>query len=132
MNSARRNLTVWLVVGDILAALVVTMVGFLTHYSTLQGARWLTTFVPVLVGWFAIAPWLGVYRPGARDSWRGLWRPALAAFLSAPLAAWLRGVMLNSAILPVFVLVIGLTDAFGFLVWRAVWVLLEKRVPRHG
>ena len=127
----RRSTRIWLIIGDILAILVVSLVGFLTHYGEIRGWRWVTTFLPVLAGWFAIAPWLGVYHP---DLWRArdAWRAALAAFLSAPLAAWLRGAWLNSAILPVFVLVLGLTDALGFLVWRLLWSQVLKWINRNG
>ena len=117
-----------LIIGDILAILVMTLIGFWFHYREIRGWRWLTTFFPVLIAWFAIAPWLGVYRMDLACSGRHVWRPALAALLSAPLAAWLRAVWLNAAIVPVtaiapiFVLVLGLTDALGFLIWRFLWV----------
>ena len=122
----------WLFIGDILAILVVSLVGFITHYGEISGWRWLTTFFPVLAGWLAIAPWLGVYRPEHARRTSQVWRAALAAFLSAPLAAWLRGAWLNSAILPLFVLVLGLTDASGLLIWRVIgtWILRWGR--HHG
>ena len=56
-----RNLIPWLLAGDIVAALVVTLIGFLTHYGDIEGWRWLTTFIPVAVAWQAVAPWLGAY-----------------------------------------------------------------------
>lgn len=111
-----------LLVGDLLAVLVVTWVGFLDHYGNLQGWRWLTTFLPVLAGWAVIAPWLGVYDGELSISARQVWRPVLAAFLAAPLAATLRGLWLNAAILPIFVIVLGLTNALGFLIWRLLWI----------
>ncbi len=122
----------WLIIGDILAILAVSLAGFVTHYGEISGWRWITTFVPVLVGWLAIAPWLGVYRPDLANRSSQVWRAALAAFLSAPLAAWLRGAWLNSAILPVFVLVLGLTDALGLLVWRIIGSWLIRRISRNG
>jgi hypothetical protein len=122
----------WLLVGDILAILIVSLIGFFTHYGEIRGWRWLSTFLPVLAGWLAIAPWLGVYRP---EIWRSplhAWRAGLAAFLSAPLAAWLRGAWLESPILPLFVLVLGLTNALGFLIWRLLWSLAARRIDRNG
>lgn len=122
----------WLVIGDILAILVVSLAGFITHYGEISGWRWITTFIPVLVGWLVIAPWLGVYRLELAGRSSQVWRAALAAFLSAPLAAWLRGAWLNSAILPVFVLVLGLTDAFGLMIWRLIGSRLVRRIERNG
>jgi hypothetical protein len=123
----QRNLLRWLILGDILAILVVSLAGFFTHYGEIRGFRWLTTFFPVLAGWFAIAPWLGVYRMDQANRHGQVWRSGLAAFLSAPMAAWLRGALLGSAIVPLFVLVLALTNALGFLVWRWVWVLIVNR-----
>lgn len=123
----QRSWLKWLILMDVLAILIVSLIGFLTHYGEVRGWRWLSTFIPVAAGWLAVAPWLGVYREEHAFCARDLWRPALAAFLSAPLSAWLRGAWLNSAILPLFVLVLGLTDALGMLVWRFIWVYLGKR-----
>ena len=122
----------WLLIGDILASLVVTWIGFLTHYGNLQGLRWLTTFVPVVAAWFAVSPWLGVYRRDLACQPAQVWRPALAAALSAPLAATLRGLLIGGAISPVFVVVMALTNALGFLVWRFVWSWAMQRMDRHG
>lgn len=124
----RKNpLLAWLVLGDVLAVFVVTMIGFLDHYGKIEGWRWLTTFFPVLAGWLLIAPWLGVYQVEFYRSFGQVWRPALAAVLSAPLAAWLRGALLNSPILPLFILVMGLTNALGMLVWRLIWTWIARK-----
>jgi hypothetical protein len=131
-NMTRRSLQTWLLVADILAVLVISLIGFLTHYGEIRGWRWLSTFIPVLVAWFAIAPWLGVYQPSHARSWRSAWRAALAAFLSAPLAAWLRGAWLGAAVLPLFVLVLGLTNALGFLLWRLAWPFIARWIDRNG
>jgi hypothetical protein len=126
----RRVRTGWLFGGDALAILVVTMIGFLTHYGAIQNWRWLTTFLPVLVAWFAIAPWLGVYENDRACQYRQAWRPVLAALLSAPLAAVLRGAWLNAAVLPLFTGVLGLTNALGLLIWRIIWATAMQRMVR--
>lgn len=131
-----RSLNTILIIGDIAAILVVTLAGFLEHYKTIQGWRWLSTFIPALIGWFVVAPWLGVYRPDVACEPRQVWRPALAGLLSAPLAATLRGFWLNTPILPVFVLVLGLTHALTFLVWRLLFAGVyrwnERKAASHG
>lgn len=127
-----RNLIPWLLAGDIVAALVVTLIGFLTHYGDIEGWRWLTTFIPVAVAWQAVAPWLGAYDTQITRQPNQVWRFALAALLSAPLAATLRGLWLNAAILPVFVVVMALTNALGFLIWRLAWALGVQRMNHNG
>jgi hypothetical protein len=128
----RNKTTALLMAGDLVTALIITLVGFVTHYGAVEGWRWLASYLPVLVGWLAIAPWLGVYQAGHYQRPLHAWRAALAAFLSAPLAAWLRGAWLNGAVLPIFVLVLGLTDALGFLIWRVVWAWILRWKKRNG
>jgi hypothetical protein len=48
-------------------------------------------------------------------------------FFAAPLAAVLRGLILNAAIVPVFALVLGSTSAFGMVVWRAIHLWFTNR-----
>jgi hypothetical protein len=130
--SQRGRWIVWVLIGDTACALAISIIGFLTHYGQLEGWRWLSTFIPVLVGWLIIAPWLGNYQPPTITNPFQSWRAALAAFLVAPLAAWLRGTWLNSPILPLFVLVLGLTNALGFLIWRVILSLILRRMKRNG
>lgn len=125
MNGQSRTL---LIVGDIVTLTLVTAIGFATH-GTLgtAGMRMLTTFLPLLIAWAAVAPFLGAYDLfQARDP-RQLWRVLWAAALAAPLAAWLRGVWLNAPILPVFVLVLASVGAAGLLIWRLIYVFLARR-----
>ncbi len=121
----------WLLLGDTLAIWIVTMLGFLSHYREIAGWRWLSTFMPGLAAWLVISPWLGVYRGEVFQQPRRVWRPGLAALLSAPLAATLRGFWLNEAIPPVFVLVLGLTNTLGLLLWRLAWAWFAQRASRR-
>jgi len=117
-----------LLVGDILVLAVVTAVGFASH-GTLgsAGSRMLSTFLPILVGWFMVAPFLGAYDPERASDWRQLWRPFWAMVLAGPMAALLRGFWLNSPILPVFVVVLGGISALSLLAWRLIYALLAAR-----
>jgi hypothetical protein len=121
----------WVILGDTLALMVVSIVGFATHNEAIDW-KVLTTFLPYLLAWMLIAPWLGVYQTGYHRQPLQIWRPMLAAFLAAPMAAWLRGAWLNRAILPIFVLVLGLSAAFGFGIWRLAWSFVSQRVERYG
>ncbi len=119
----------WLVLGDSLSIATLTIIGFATH-GELQAsflARMFTTFLPLLAGWFLIAPWLGLFRPEITKEPRQLWRPLLAMLLAAPIAATLRAVMLNTVVLPLFVGILGATCAFGIFLWRAIWLLIQQK-----
>jgi hypothetical protein len=117
-----------LILGDILALFVITLIGFGTHNELIQFPveRILATFLPLLAGWFLIAPWLGLFKPEITSNPRQLWRPVLATLLAAPLTGLLRAVMLNSVVIPLFVLILGGSAALGMLVWRTLWWLLTR------
>lgn len=108
-----------LFLGDAVAVFVISVVGFAFHGSAL--ARVWSTFLPMLIGWALIAPWLGLYQPQIFSRMPQIWRAGLAALLAAPIAGVLRGWWLNSAVLPVFVGVLGATAALGMILWRALW-----------
>jgi hypothetical protein len=117
-----------LIIGDVITLALVTGFGFATH-GTLgtAGSRMLATFVPLLVAWAAVAPFLGAYAPERARQAPQLWRPFWAMVLAAPLAAWLRAVWLNAPILWLFVLVLGGFSALGILAWRALYLLAFAR-----
>ena len=122
------NTTVWLVAGDGLALLILTVIGFVTHREVgLQFApRMAATWIPLLVGWFGLAPALGLYDSERVRRAGQLWRPALTAFFAAQLAVTLRGLWLQAAVLPTFALVLGATSALGMTVWRGLVVWFSR------
>ena len=128
---ALRRFSIPLVAGDLLAIFALSLIGFFFHNDEFSW-RWLATFVPACAAWGLIAPWIGVYQADHAARPLQVWRPALAGFLSAPLAAWLRGLWLNAAISPVFVLVLALTTAAGMALWRLAWALFNHRTPVNG
>jgi hypothetical protein len=118
-----------LVFGDALTLALTTIFGFAFHdelgtFST----RMLATFIPLLVGWLLIAPHLGAYDLRRMSELGQLWRPFWAMVLAAPLAAWLRGVWLNSVILPIFVVVLGGISALALLLWRLIYFAIGARL----
>lgn len=112
-----------LILGDALALLVLTVIGFASHGETDASylPRAAVMFASYLTGWFLLAPAMGLY--DSSPSGRPLWRPALTGFFAAQLAVILRGLILQSDVPPVFALVIGATAAFGMFVWR--WMALR-------
>jgi hypothetical protein len=118
-----------LVLGDMLAILIVTGIGFATHGEADVSflPRMAAAFFPLAIVWFLLAPFVGLFQPAITSNPKQLWRPVLAMVFAAPLAAVLRGLLLNAAIIPVFAVVLGATSALGMLVWRTVWYWFENR-----
>lgn len=120
-----------LIAGDIITLAIVTAIGFASHGTAdTAGSRMLTTFIPLVVAWFLIAPFLQVYDNQLSRDGRQLWRPLWAMILASPMAAWLRGLMLSSPILPVFVIILGGVSAVAILVWRGIFWLVATRMKR--
>jgi hypothetical protein len=115
--------------GDIIALAIITVIGFASHGETDISfvPRMFTTFIPLVVSWFLIAPWLGTFDAQIISKPKQLWRPALAMLLAAPLATILRATMLNGVALPLFTFILGGSAALGMLVWRGLWYLLAHR-----
>lgn len=123
-----------LIAGDIITLAVVTVIGFASHgTANTAGARMLTTFIPLVVAWFLVAPFLNVYKSEYVLDGLQLWRPVWAMVLAAPMAAWLRGVMLSSPVLPIFVVILGGASVAGILIWRALfWLVANRLIKTNG
>ena len=105
------------------------MIGFASHGTAgTAGTRMLTTFIPLVAAWFLIAPHLKVYEDKVANDWRQLWRPSWSMVLSAPMAGWMRGMILNAPILPLFVIILGGVSALGMLVWRGLFAIIMGRL----
>jgi len=115
------------ILGDILAILVVTLIGFATHgeLNTTFITRMSALFFPLTIAWFLIAPWLGLFQHEVVSNPKQLWRPVLAMIFAAPLTAVLRGLILNAPIIPIFVVVLAAISAFGMVLWRGIYFFLN-------
>ena len=118
-----------LITGDILALAIITVIGFASHGETdiSFAPRMFTTFIPLVVSWFLIAPWLGLFNTQNISDPKQLWRPPLAMLLASPMATILRAVMLNGIALPLFALILGGSAALGMLVWRALFLFWRSK-----
>lgn len=124
-----RKSTWSLIVGDVITLAVITVIGFASHGETDISfvPRMLTTFLPLMVSWFLIAPWLGLFNTQITSDPKQLWRPLLSILLAAPMTAILRATMLNSVALPLFTLILGGSAAIGMLVWRSLYLWWSKK-----
>jgi hypothetical protein len=128
MSVTNKRALYFLILGDVLILALVTVFGFARHGEiSSAGTRMLTTYLPLVVSWFLLAPFLGVYDLNRAAEFRQLWRPFYAMVLVSPFAAFLRALMLgNAPILPVFVVVLGGISSLAILAWRLLFVLLIR------
>ncbi len=121
----------WLILGDLFAIALVTVIGFATHGEADVSflPRMLTTLGPLALAWFLVAPSLGLFHPEITANPRQLWRPFLALVFAGPLAALLRALLLNTVVIPVFAVVLSGTAGLGMVVWRAIWQRLAASFP---
>lgn len=118
-----------LIPGDIMAIAIITFIGFATHgeadvsFILRMGA----IFFPLLIGWFLLAPWFGLFDESIASNFKLLWRILPAMLFVVSLAAILRSAILHSAVQPLFVLILGLTNALGMLVWRSIYLFIAQR-----
>jgi len=123
-----------LILGDILAILIVTLIGFATHgeldasFITRMGA----VFIPLLIAWFLLAPWFGLFQSEIISNPKQLWRPALAMLFAAPLTAVLRGLILNATVIPIFAVALSATSALGMMIWRGLYYFLNRKQGRSA
>jgi hypothetical protein len=121
-----------LILGDILAIAILTIIGFATHgefgfsYLTRMG----TTFFPMLISWFLAATWVDLFDERVITNPQLFWRIFLAMLFAAPLAVVLRSALLHSAAQPLFTLILGSTNAIGMLVWRGIYFFVARKIGK--
>ena len=122
----------FLYAGDIFALATLTLIGFATHGETDRAflPRMSALFFPLVISWFLVAPWLGLFQSEITSNLQQLWRPALAMLFAVPLATTLRGFILNAPILPIFILVLSATSALGLVIWRALYYFLNHKIAK--
>lgn len=114
--------------GDLLAILIVTMIGFSAHgeadISLLP--RMAAIYFPLSIAWIILARLMGLFQQEITSDPKQLWRPALVMIFVAPLAAILRGLLLNAPIIPTFAVVLAAASAFGMSIWRGLYLFFSR------
>ncbi|RPJ24630.1 MAG: DUF3054 domain-containing protein [Chloroflexi bacterium] len=118
-----------LILGDLLAIALITIIGFATHGETDLSflPRMAALFFPLSISWFLLAPVLGLFQRESTSNPKQLWRPVWAGLFAAPLATVLRGFLLDAPIIPIFAAILAGTFALGMVVWRALYFFLDRR-----
>ena len=109
-------------IGDVGVYLLATILGFLSHAGESDPSlnRIAATFLPFLVSWVLIAPWLGAYDPNTINEPKSLWRPVLASLYAAPLGGFGRSLWLGSPTFALFVIVMAGVTAGLIFIWRGL------------
>ena len=118
-------------VGDAVVLVVLTVAGFATHMTLDAFGRMVVTVLGSLIAWYPIGAFLGVFEERNIQNPRQLWRVALAWVFAAPLAAFIRGLVLWRDIPPAFVVVVILANGFALVMWRLLlgWQSATRRQP---
>jgi hypothetical protein len=117
-----------LVAGDLLAMAIVTVIGFATHNEADISflPRMAIVFLPLTVAWFLLAPWLRLFQQEITSNPRQLWRPVFVMIFAGALAVVVRGLILGTAIIPIFAVVLCATSALGMFIWRGAYILFTR------
>ncbi len=120
-----------LIAGDILALLIITLIGFASHgeFSLAFIPRMAASFVPLCIGWFLLAPLLGLFEPHTTRTVSELWRPTFVMLFAGPFAALVRSMVLGDTVVPSFAVVLTLTSAVALTLWRVLWFFLTRTAP---
>ncbi|MGE5249533.1 MAG: DUF3054 family protein [Bacteroidota bacterium] len=122
-----------LIVGDLIAIAIVTVIGFATHGETQLAflPRMAALYLPLAASWFILAHWLGIFHREGISGVAQIWRPGVAMLFAAPMALVVRGLILNAPIIPLFGLILSATAAFGMMLWRAIAMLIFRVMNRE-
>ncbi len=127
MQTKKKDYSTILIIGDFLALLVVTLIGIASHNSHFDGLRLLATWIPLCLAWSIAAPILGLWNAKQMPLQKSWWCFIWATILSVPLAIVVRGFILNTPTIGVFVLVMVTSSTLGLLIWRVIWQLFLRK-----
>ncbi len=132
-TTTRQSQVALLAAGDGLVLLFVTWIGFARHGESLLNPRWLFTFLPLVSAWAFTSHWFEAYKPRSCSFTGVVGRPALAMLLAAPLATFLRSLLIGETSTPVvFTAVMMGVSTLGIVAWRAIWWWICKRTGTYG
>lgn len=126
MDTKKNDLSNILILGDFAVFLLVTVIGFANHNSQFDFRRLLANWLPLCLAWGMAAPILGLWNAKQLPFQKAWWRILWAGILSVPLAVVIRGFILNTPTIGIFVLVMLAFTTLGLLVWRLVWYLITR------
>lgn len=119
-----------LILGDGIILALVTLIGFISHGEADSSylPRFFAACIPLLVAWFGFTRWVKWLDEETAIEPKNLYSIPLALIFVIPLAAFLRGFILNSPIQPLFVIAFYATNTIGMLVWRVIYIFIAKKL----
>ena len=124
---ADRSLLRWAIIGDAVVLVSLTVLGFLTHDTLDETWRLAVTSLGVLVAWALVAPWFGAFSTEVLLRPAAVWRVAWAWAIAAPVAGFLRGLVLGVSVSATFILVTIAVNGAAMVVWRAAFAAVGQR-----
>lgn len=124
---ADRSLLRWVIPGDVFVLVVLTIVGFASHSTLDETTRLGVTTAGVLLAWAVVAPWFGAFSTQTVTRWSAVWRVALAWSIAAPVAGFLRGLILDLVVSPTFILVTIAVNGAALVTWRLVFAAVQQQ-----
>lgn len=128
-RGARRGRTAALVAGDAVALVVFAALGRNSHGLATGFAavgETLRTAAPFVLGWFAVAPWLGAFSPAVTRGPAAMLRTTLLAWVPAVVVgAMLRAVAIGRLSPWTFYAVTFVVGLLLLAGWRAVYAWWE-------
>lgn len=115
-------------IGDLLAWLFLTLIGFASHgeFQLAFLPRMMVTFIALAVAWLPLAFLNSLLTPPSSLAISYLLKLGVIVVYTVPLAIVLRAAWLNSAVTPLFALVMTLFSIIGILLWRITYFALFK------
>lgn len=119
-----------LILGDIITFAIVTLLGFVSHSQADVSflLRFFAALIPVIIAWLILSPWVGLLYDEVILEPKNLLCIPLAMLFVIPLAASLRGFILNAPIQPMFVLAFFTTNTIGLVLWRVLYIFINNKI----
>jgi len=127
MKSTSNNISNTLILGDFLIFMVVTLIGFVNHNSQFDLIRVLANWLPLCLAWGMAASIVGLWNEHQLPLQKSWWRLIWAIILAVPLAVVIRGFILNTPTIGIFVLVMIAFSTLGIFIWRLIWQLFLRK-----
>ncbi|MFY0544249.1 DUF3054 domain-containing protein [Brevibacillus sp. H7] len=120
-----------LFLGDLAAFLLFTCLGKEAHHLPVSLTGVFATAAPFWLTWVAVGTLLGVYRPQAYVSIGRAARSTVFAWsMAAPLAVWIRSILLDTPVTLLFTSVAYGIMLLFLLAWRVPFAMFAGRCTR--
>ena len=115
------------IIGDAVVLVAITAAGFLTHSTLDETWRLAITTLGVLLAWALVAPWYGAFSTIVLTRPTAVWRVGWAWAIAAPVAGFIRALVLGVAVSATFVLVLVAVNGVVMVAWRATFAAVQQR-----